>query len=595
MTTTLPGDAVPEVRTSRASLPRRLVRNPVGIVSLGFVVLIVLAGIFAPVLAPRDPSLADPNALSAGPGGEYLLGTDGSGRDVLSRLLYGIRPTVEGAVLTVVLAAAIGTSAGLVAGYYRRGWEAGFDWFFGLFMALPGLVVLLAARAVIGPSMYAAMTIFGVLMSPVFYRVVVSAVSAVRNELYVDAARVSGLTDRRIIARHILVVVRAPAVVLAANLAGIALAISAGLDFLGLGDISKPTWGGMLGEAFGNIYTAPLQLLWPSLAIGTTMIALALLGNALRDELQGAGRTPRRRGPEPVRHMTEQAEPTVVHDEAAEARGEELLDVGGLTVGFDQPDGSFRTVVDGVSLTVRRGEVHGLIGESGSGKTLTAFAVMRLLPSGARQVGGDVRLQGTDLGALPEKEMARLRGAKIAYVPQEPMSNLDPAFTIGAQLAEPMRRHLGMTKAQARARALELLGRVGIEDPRRTFDAHPHQVSGGMAQRVLIAGAVSCGPDLLIADEPTTALDVTVQAEVLDLLRDLQAELDMGVLLVTHNLGVVADLCDRVSVMHAGRVVESGPVDAIFAHARHPHTQSLFTAVVDGGEPRGPLVEAEHA
>jgi len=567
----------------------------VGLVSLGFVLLIILAGLFAPALAPKDPALVHPDDLLAGPGGEYLLGADGSGRDIFSRLLYGIRPTVEGAALTVALASAIGISAGLVAGYYRSWWETGLSWFFGIFMALPGLVVLLAARAVVGPSMYAAMAIFGVLMSPVFYRVVVSAVSAVRHELYVDAARVSGLTDRRIIARHILVAVRAPVVVLAANLAGIALGISAGLDFLGLGDASKPAWGGMLGEAFANIYRAPLQLLWPSLALGVTMIALAMLGNAFRDELQGGGGAPRRRGAKPAPQAAPRGEPTVVHDEVVDTRGEKLLDVSGLTIGFDQPDGTFRTVVDGVSLTVRRGEVHGLIGESGSGKTLTAFAVMRLLPSGARLAGGGIRLQGNDLVSLSEKAMNGLRGAKIAYVPQEPMSNLDPAFTIGAQLVEPLRVHLGMTKAQAKARVLELLARVGIDDPQRTFDAYPHQVSGGMAQRVLIAGAVSCGPDLLIADEPTTALDVTVQAEVLDLLRDLQNEFEMGVLLVTHNLGVVADLCDRVSVMHSGRIVESGPVEAVFADARHPHTQSLFTAIVEDGEPRGPLVEVKHA
>ena len=184
--------------------------------------------------------------------------------------------------------------------------------------------------------------------------------------------------------------------------------------------------------------------------------------------------------------------------------------------------------------------------------------------------------------------MTKLRGSKIAYIPQEPMSNLDPSFTIGSQLVEPMRICLGLGKAEAKERALDLLARVGIPDPERTFEAYPHQVSGGMAQRVLIAGAVSCDPDLLIADEPTTALDVTVQAEVLDLLRDLQAELHMGVLLVTHNFGVVADLCDRVSVMRDGRIVETGPARSIFADREHPYTQSLFDAILEDSEPRRP-------
>ena len=172
------------------------------------------------------------------------------------------------------------------------------------------------------------------------------------------------------------------------------------------------------------------------------------------------------------------------------------------------------------------------------------------------------------------------------------MSNLDSSFTIGSQLVEPMRVCLGLSKKEATAKALKLLERVGIPNPKRTFAAYPHEVSGGMAQRVLIAGAVSCDPDLLIADEPTTALDVTVQAEVLDLLRELQAEFNMGVVLVTHNFGVVADLCDRVSVMRDGRVIETGPVRSIFKHAKHPYTQSLLAAILEDGEARGDLDEA---
>jgi len=261
-------------------------------------------------------------------------------------------------------------------------------------------------------------------------------------------------------------------------------------------------------------------------------------------------------------------------------------------VGYDQPDGSVRTVVEDVSLTVRRGEVHGLIGESGSGKTQTAFSILRLLPAGGRIASGAIEFEGKDLAALSEREMTAVRGRKIAYIPQEPMSNLDPSFTIGHQLTEPMRVVLGIDKAEARERALALLARVGIPDPPRTFAAYPYQISGGMAQRVLIAGAVSCDPDLLIADEPTTALDVTVQAEVLDLLRDLQAELGMGVLLVTHNFGVVADLCDRVSVMQNGRIVETGPARSIFAGPQHPYTQSLFDAILEDGAARGPLAHS---
>jgi peptide/nickel transport system permease protein len=187
--------------------------------------------------------------------------------------------------------------------------------------------------------------------------------------------------------------------------------------------------------------------------------------------------------------------------------------------------------------------------------------------------------------------MRDIRGGRIAYVPQEPMSNLDPSFTIGSQLTEPIRIKLGVSKREARARALRLLGQVGIADPERTFASYPHELSGGMAQRVLIAGAVSCEPALVIADEPTTALDVTIQAEILDLLRELQRELDVTILIVTHNFGVVADLCDRVSVMQQGRIVETGSARAIFADPQHPYTRSLFDAILDESPARGPYAE----
>jgi len=561
------------------TLWRRLLRNPTGIGSLIFLVVVVLSAVFAPLLAPHDPNTANAYDTLSGPSGKYWLGNDSSGHDVLSRLLFATRLSVVLTAETLVIAAVLGIVLGLLAGYYGKFFEAVGTAATSLLQALPAIVVLLAAKSVLGPSDFAAMAVFGVLIAPAFYRVVYSAVSAVRGELYVDAARVSGLSDPRIIGRHVLTVVRAPAIVLAANIAGISVAISAGLDFLGLGDPSRPSWGGMLNDGFTNIFTAPLLVLWPSLAIGLTCIAFALLGNALRDGLERAD-APKRRRRHPPAAVGTPVVRAVPDDDA-------LLSVQHLSVGYDNPDGTVKTVVEGAALTVRRGEVHGLIGESGSGKTQTAFSILRLLPSGGRIVGGSITFEGRDLAGLSAKEMTAVRGKKIAYVPQEPMSNLDPSFTVGSQLVEPMRIHLGLSRADAKAKALGLLARVGIPDPERTFGAYPHELSGGMAQRVLIAGAVSCDPELLIADEPTTALDVTVQAEVLDLLRDLQRERQMGVLLVTHNFGVVADLCDRVSVMRAGRIVETGPVRSIFADPRHEYTQSLFAAVLSHNEGEG--------
>jgi peptide/nickel transport system permease protein len=336
-----------------------------------------------------------------------------------------------------------------------------------------------------------------------------------------------------------------------------------------------------------------MLILWPALAIGLTLISLTLLANGLRDELERAN-APRKQGRKKKAATTDGAKAPVAediirHPEPRATEGDIVLDVANLSIGYPGPDGGTNKVVHDVSLTVRRGEVHGLVGESGSGKTQTAWSILRLLPEGGKIVGGSIHFQGKDLAKLSVRDMEKIRGRNIAYIPQEPMSNLDPSFTIGSQLVEPLRIQLGLSAKEARERALSLLARVGIPNPERTFAAYPHEVSGGMAQRVLIAGAVSCNPDLLIADEPTTALDVTVQAEVLDLLRDLQAEFHMAVVLVTHNFGVVADLCDRVSVMRLGRIVETGPTEPIFDSPRHSYTQELLGAILSEAEPRGPL------
>lgn len=583
----VPSGAEPATR----SLFRRLLRNPVGLVAMTYLALLVLASAFSRVLAPGDPNAASLNDVLAPPGGAHPLGADSAGRDVLSRLLVAGQFSLAGALVALLVAMAIGVTAGLFAGFYGGRLDAVLSWQAGLWMALPGIIILLAARAVLGPSMWLSMAIFGLLLSPSFFRLVYASVTAVRKELYVDAAVVSGLTDRRIIVRHILVAVRAPVIIQAAMVGGIAIAIQAGLEFLGLGDMTIPTWGSMLNDGFANIYTAPVLMLWPSLVIALTTISLTLLANAMRDALERTSGRKRRRRSATVATPAADAPAPVRHAETERER-EPLLTVTGLSVGHDQADGSVTTVVHDVSLTVGQGEVHGLIGESGSGKTQTAWSVLRLLPDTGRITGGTIVFDGTDLATLPEKAMRRLRGARIAYIPQEPMSNLDPSFTVGGQLTEPMRLLLGLSKAQARERALELLAKVGIPDPARTFRAYPHEVSGGMAQRVLIAGAVSCEPDLLIADEPTTALDVTVQAEVLDLLRSLREEMGMGILLVTHNFGVVADLCDRVSVMREGRVVETGPVRAILRDPRHEYTRSLLAAIPDESAVREPLPEA---
>ena len=254
-----------------------------------------------------------------------------------------------------------------------------------------------------------------------------------------------------------------------------------------------------------------------------------------------------------------------------------LLTVSDLRTWFHTDQGVARAV-DGVSFDVRAGETLGIVGESGCGKTVTSLSVLRLLPEPPARIeeGSSIVFDGEELLRASDERMRALRGNDISMIFQEPMSSLNPVYTVGSQITEALRLHRGMDKSTARTEAIRLLGEVGIPDADRRVDEYPHQLSGGMRQRVMIAMALSCEPRLLIADEPTTALDVTIQAQILDLLAELRARHGMAVLLITHDLGVVAEVCDRVVVMYAGQVVETGAVDEIFAHPSHPYTRGLL-------------------
>ena len=255
-----------------------------------------------------------------------------------------------------------------------------------------------------------------------------------------------------------------------------------------------------------------------------------------------------------------------------------LLAIEGLEVSFPTPGGEM-PVVRGVSLSIGRGEIVGLVGESGSGKSLTALSVLRLLPPNARVSGRIVLDSSMNLLALPEREVRKVRGGRIGMVFQEPSTALDPVWTIGFQIAEAVRAHRPVSRKEARDEAVRLLERVAVADARRRLDDYPHQLSGGQRQRVMLAVALAAGPDLLLADEPTTALDVTIQAQVLDLLERLRDELGLSVLLITHDLAVVAEVCDRLAVMREGRIVEEGSVEAVFRAPSHPVTRELLDRV----------------
>ncbi|OHV21356.1 ABC transporter [Parafrankia soli] len=602
----MPGTETTAARDTSAPVTRvptwrRLLRDPQAVVTLAILVLIVVLGILAPLLAQHSPNHAELSMINA-PVGEsgYLLGGDETGRDIFSRLLYSINTAAVSALIGAGVALVVGVLAGLLGGYFGTYTRAVTEWLFSLIMTFPGVLLLIILMPLTGGDYRWTMLIFGVLLSPAMYRIVRNLVLGVRNELYVDAARVSGLSDVRILGRHVLSAVRGPVIIAAAFMAGASIGVQSGLAFLGVGSKQEASFGVMIKSGFDNLYIEPTQFLWPTLVLGVITASLVLLGNALRDTLEGSTPRPVRTGaglravtpPAPAPATTTDATTTgaVTADAVgtgtagtATATDESpaLLRIRDLAIAYPTPGGALTEVVTNVNLTLSAGEALGLVGESGSGKSQTAFATLGVLPPEAVVTRGSIRLDGRELIGLRDAALRPLRGRVIAYIPQEPMSNLDPSYKVGAQLVEGVRTALKVSAKDAKAQMLGLLERCGIADPARTFDSYPHQISGGMAQRVLIAGAVASRPKLLIADEPTTALDVTVQAEILDLLRDLQAELDMAVLLVTHNFGVVADICDRIAVMRAGEIVETGDLTTVFREPRHAYTRMLLDAILD--------------
>ena len=560
---------------TRGRFWRRFRKNRVALAAGGVLFVIVLAGLFAPMLTSHDPNLG--TSMRDGlrtPNLDYWLGTDMVGRDIYTRLMHGSRYAILAGAEATAIALVIGIPLGLAMGYFR-GWvdriamrvvEA--------VVAVPAIVLALTIVAVTGPGLSKAMFAVGIVYSMVIARLARAQVMAAREELYVDAARTVGCHHNRVMWRHILPNVAPALIVQTTLLFGTAVLAEAGLSLLGVGASSdQASWGRMLADA----RTSLNQALWPAIPPGLAVFATVLSFNTLGDGLRDAfGREARggRLGVEPVRRAEGISTPAAPPPEGA------LVSVRDLWIEFPMPESERDVaVVQDLSFDIALGEVLALVGESGSGKSVAALSLVGLIPDPGRARASSIHFDGQDLVGLEFEELRRIRGRHIGFIFQEPSAALNPAFTVGRQVSDPLRVHLGMSRAQARNRAAELLGRVGITDPVRRLDDYPHQFSGGMAQRVMIAMALACEPKLLVADEPTTALDVTVQGQVLDLIGDLRSELGLSVLLITHDLGVVADLADRVAVMYAGQIVEMGDLREVFANPRQPYTEGLLRAI----------------
>jgi peptide/nickel transport system permease protein len=473
------------------------------------------------------------------------------------------------AILVILV---LGLPLGLAAGYFRGWTDRGVGWLADLAFSIPAVVVVLVVLSVFPQSLTAAMITFAVLAAPGLMRVVRASTLAVREEAYIPAARISGVSHRHIISRHILPRTAGPLIVRVSLIAAVALLLQSGLSFLGLiVKAPEPSWGGMVADGASVLELQPWLIFPPGIAITVTVLALGLLGDAVRDTTTETWSEPAR----PRRRLRARGAPrrSMIPAQVADA----LLSVEHLSVTFGSAELPTRVVED-VSLDVVTGETVGIVGETGCGKTVTAMAILQLLPGTGAIEEGRIVFGGRDLCALSEREMGRIRGKEIGLISQEPMISLDPVFRTGAQIAEAVRQHHGCSRKAAYTRALELLRDVRLPDPEDVARRYPHELSGGMAQRVAIARALAGDPKLLIADEPTTALDVTVQAEILALLHSLKRERGLAILLVTHDWGVVADLCDRAFVMYAGQVVERGSVAAIFSRSSHPYTEALLAS-----------------
>lgn len=568
----LPIGEVPDAPRSRRSVLGRVIRRPAGAVAVGWIAVVTLAVVFAPFVAPYSALEQDLSASFVGPSADHLLGTDQLGRDILSRILFGGRVSMLSVVVAVAAFVGVGVTFGLVAGYVGGWIDRSLMRVCDVMMAIPIVITVLIVLAIFGRNPSAAMLAFGLLASAGLVRVVRAVTMTVRSDDYVQAAVIAGLTSGQVIRRHILPRVSGPLLIQTALLAGSALLVESGLNYLGLGvQPPAPSWGGLVTEASKAINTHPWLLVPSGGIIVTTAFAFAVIGDAARDAVADRSEL----APSSWRQMLTRVQvrpgrPAVAADDHHE---EDLLHLQGLEVRAGDV-----TLVRDVDLRVGTGEILGLVGESGCGKSITLSALLRLLPPGVTMSAESYRLGGEDLLGMSERSMASRRGSAIGFIPQEPVAGLDPSFTVSSQLGELARHHLGLGRAAAMARVRELLEQVRLPEPDRVLAAYPHQLSGGMAQRVAIARALIGNPKLLVADEPTTALDVTVQAEILELLRSLRESAGVSVVIVTHDWGVVAEVCDRAVVMYAGEIVEQGDVRELFHRARHPYTSALLAA-----------------
>ncbi|NUP19078.1 MAG: dipeptide/oligopeptide/nickel ABC transporter permease/ATP-binding protein [Streptomyces sp.] len=557
-------------------------------VAVCFLAVVVLMALFAPVLAPHDPLDQQPPVDGTGhPSADHWMGQDSLGRDILSRLMYGARWSLAIGLGATGLALVVGALIGAVAATSRKAVDETLMRCLDVVMAFPGIALAAVLVAVFGGGITVLICAIAFLFTPPVARVVRANVLDQYGEDYVTAERVIGARTPHIVVRHVAINCAAPVLVFCTVQVAEAIVFEASLSFIGAGvRPPDPSWGSVIADGKNLVLTGGWwATVFPGLLMLVTVLSLNILSEGVSDawaapsarEVDVQDQHDRLQAPEPgsgevlqLPGLTEAAARLRSRARPLPQGRQPVLAVENLAIGFEGRHSGV-DIVDGISFEVQPGEVLGLVGESGCGKSLTALAVMGLEPKGAR-VRGHVRFNQRQLVGEPMRVRRKLLGHEMAMIYQDALSSLNPAMTIRAQLKQVVRRG-------GRHSPQELLTLVGL-DPERTLRSYPHELSGGQRQRVLIAMALSRDPKLIVADEPTTALDVTVQAQIIELLLRLREELGFSLVLVSHDLALIADVTDRVVVMYGGQIVETGVTADLVEAPAHHYTRGLLGSVL---------------
>ncbi|MEW1718847.1 dipeptide/oligopeptide/nickel ABC transporter permease/ATP-binding protein [Streptomyces sp. NPDC093109] len=548
---------------------RHKLRTPQGITIVAVTLVLVLVTVLAPLVWGHTATTVSVAHRSEGPSAAHPFGTDSLGRDLLARVLVATRLSVLLALGATALSVVGGAVLGVVATVLPRPLRWALTSLIDILLSFPWLLLTLFFSVIWGAGATAAMLAVGFAGVPTFARLTYTLASSVSERDFVRAARIVGVGPAGIVGRHVLPNILPPLLVNAAALASGTLVSFAGLSFLGLG-VQAPAfdWGSLLRQGVADIYVNPMAALGPGIAIVLTGFVLNSVG-LLAGE--AASRTA-------VAHRTSPPHPAAERPAHQPAEQAAIAEIEELRVSFPDRSGQLVERVRGVTLAVRPGETVGIVGASGSGKSVTAMALAGLLGTEARIDATALRFAGIDMTAKPTAAERHRLGLELAMVFQDPLTSLNPSLTVRRQLTEAVEAHEGVPRAESRRRARQALASVGIEDPDRCLRQYPHQLSGGMRQRAMIAAGLMGQPRLLIADEPTTALDVTIQRQVLRVLRAAQRETGSAILLISHDIALVSGFCDRLVIMKDGEIVEELPA-ARLDEASHPYTRALIACV----------------